>query len=221
MGGKLQLPTLSQGLTQMSDSYLQDLSIDSGGNPNFFKDGAVDGGDTHTVSMGPPPSRGWGGSLGAALMTRSHGGGSQGGGATPPPRAAAGAAAAPPGLLQQRALRALLHRPRQERLRRRRRRARRACAAKTWACPRLGPAAPRRDDARAASHSHQIARRVPARERDRGVESPRSAGIQLPGSAGRLVTGLTPHGMLVGTGLTPTGLTPGRSRGSRAWITSR
>ena len=42
-------------------------------------------------------------------------------------------------------------------------------------------------------------------------ESPMS---DLPGSGGRLVTGLTPHaGMLMNTGLTPTGLTPGSLAG--------
>ena len=140
MGGKLQLPTLSQGLTQMSDSYLQDLSIDSGGNPNFFKDGAVDGGDTHTVSMGPPPSRGWGGSLGAALMTRSHGGGSQGGGGNAASARSGGSSGGASRLLQQqRALRALLHRPRQERLREEGGGGRDAHARRNLGLPSAGP----------------------------------------------------------------------------------
>ena len=216
MGGKLQLPTLSQGLTQMSDSYLQDLSIDSGGNPNFFKDGAVDGGDTHTVSMGPPPSRGWGGSLGAALMTRSHGGGSQGGGGNAASARSGGSSGgASPGYFNNNELSELFSIVRGKNVF-----GKKAAAGATrmrgenLGLPSAGPGgAPdammrvlppiRTKSLDASQHASAIG----------GVESPRSAGIQLPGSAGRLVTGLTPHGMLVGTGLTPTGLTPGSLAG--------
>jgi hypothetical protein len=73
LNAKMPLPTLSQGMTNMSDSYL--------GDPNFFNKTdapAISGGAPS--SMGPPPSRAWGGSLGNMMMTKSTGTGRQSGG---------------------------------------------------------------------------------------------------------------------------------------------
>ena len=73
LNAKMPLPTLSQGMTNMSDSYL--------GDPSFFNKNdapAVSGGAPS--SMGPPPSRAWGGSLGNMMMTKSTGTGRQSGG---------------------------------------------------------------------------------------------------------------------------------------------
>ena len=61
------IPTVSGGVTHLSDDYLQGLSIDSGGTPNFFHDKSLND-DAHTISLGAPANRGWGGSLGGMLV---------------------------------------------------------------------------------------------------------------------------------------------------------
>ena len=73
------LSTVSGGMTQLSDDYLQGLSIDSGGTPNFFHDKSLND-DTHTVNMGVGQGRGWGTNLGSMLLaTRSTESGRSGG----------------------------------------------------------------------------------------------------------------------------------------------
>ena len=73
------LLTVSGGMTQLSDDYLQGLSIDSGGTPNFFHDKSLND-DAHTVNMGGVQARGWGSNLGSMLInTRSNGSGRSGG----------------------------------------------------------------------------------------------------------------------------------------------
>lgn len=61
------------GTTQISDDYLQGLSIDSGDAPNFFQ--SERGGNE--MNMGPPPARGGGG---AAGWGSAGGGGARGNG---------------------------------------------------------------------------------------------------------------------------------------------
>ena len=55
----------------MSDGYLKDLGRGGRRGPNFFREGMEN--DTKTVSMGPPPSRGWAGDVSNMMLTKSIG----------------------------------------------------------------------------------------------------------------------------------------------------
>ena len=218
MNQKIQLPTLSGAMTTMSDSYLNDLSIDSAekGQPNFFKQ--TD--DGPAASMGPPPSRAWGGSLGNVLLTKSAGAERSGG------ESRAGNS---PGYFSNNELSELFSIVRGKSV----------FGGNKNKNPAPGRVAGGGSTGGAPGMSFDMSMSgMPAHMRSlppirtKSVDLNNGAGsmmsgavvgdspgseLDLPDSAGRLVTGLTPHGgrgmMMMGTGLTPTGLTPGSLAG--------
>ena len=217
LNAKMPLPTLSQGMTNMSDSYL--------GDPNFFNKNdapAISGGAPS--SMGPPPSRAWGGSLGNMMMTKSTGTGRQSGGEA---NRAGGAQKA--GYFNNNELSELFSIVRGKSV----------FGGKKKNAPKPASGPGSAGGAPGMSYDMSMAgmpgmRSLPpirTKSADQngslmsgGVigESPRSD-LGMPDSAGRLVTGLTPQGGMLmgtgltptghGTGLTPTGLTPGSLAG--------
>lgn len=227
LGDKITLPTLSQGMA-MSDPYLAvpDMSINSQGQPTFFKAGenlpaASQGAPS---SMGPPPSRAWGGSLGNMMMTKSTGTGrsddvSAGGGNSP-------------GYFNNNELSELFSIVRGKNVFGGKKGKAPSGASGANKPPSSGKplSGPAMSFDMSMSGMPDHMRSLPP-IRTKSIEANANGGSlmsggglsgamgespvsDLPGSAGRLVTGLTPHGgMLMGTGLTPTGLTPGSLAG--------
>ena len=216
LNAKMPLPTLSQGMTNMSDSYL--------GDPSFFNKNdapAVSGGAPS--SMGPPPSRAWGGSLGNMMMTKSTGTGRQSGGE------AAGAAGGSAGYFNNNELSELFSIVRGKSVFG----GKKKSAPKPPAGPGSAGGAPGTsyDMSMAGMPGMRSLPPIRTKSADQNGslvsggaigDSPRSE-LGMPDSAGRLVTGLTPQGGMLmgtgltptghGTGLTPTGLTPGSLAG--------
>ena len=217
LNAKMPLPTLSQGMTNMSDSYL--------GDPSFFNKNdapAVSGGAPS--SMGPPPSRAWGGSLGNMMMTKSTGTGRQSGG-----EAAGAAGGSGAGYFNNNELSELFSIVRGKSVFG----GKKKSAPKPPAGPGSAGGAPGTsyDMSMAGMPGMRSLPPIRTKSADQNGslmsggaigDSPRSE-LGMPDSAGRLVTGLTPQGGMLmgtgltptgqGTGLTPTGLTPGSLAG--------
>ena len=221
-GAKLNLPTLSQGMGEMSDGYLKDLGIGGGAAaPNFFREGMEN--DTKTVSMGPPPSRGWAGDVSNMMLTKSIGSAGRSAGRSGAASGSGGAA----GYFNNNELSELFSIVRGKSAFADKKKTSKGTPARGGASGASGvPGTAVNFDSLNVMPDHMKAL-PPIRTKSMdarqllvgGVETPRSGDLQLPGSADRLVTGLTPHGMLMGTGLTPrgTGLTPtGLTPGSLA-----
>lgn len=221
-GAKLNLPTLSQGMGEMSDGYLKELGIGGGvAPPNFFREGMEN--DTKTVSMGPPPSRGWAAGVANMMLTKSTGSAGRSAGRS----GAASGSGGSPGYFNNNELSELFSIVRGKSAFADKKKTGKGTPARGGASGASGvPGTAVNFDSLNVMPDHMKAL-PPIRTKSMdagqvhvgGVETPRSGDLQLPGSADRLVTGLTPHGMLMGTGLTPrgTGLTPtGLTPGSLA-----
>lgn len=202
------IPTVSGGVTHLSDDYLQGLSIDSGGTPNFFHDKSLND-DAHTISLGAPANRGWGGSLGGMLVaTRSTGSGRSGG----------SSGGKSPGYFNNNELSELFSIVRGKTSFGEADDTKRQHTADTLK-PSTSKVAPMA--AMSLSQFEQLASLPehlralpPIRTKSTDVQnlSELGGGVHIPGSSGRLFSGLTPHGYM-GSGLTPTAVTPGSITG--------
>ena len=224
-GLELQLGSLGGVL---SDDYLHGLSIDSGDAPNFFQDRGE-----RTSSMGPPPSRGGGARDGAPSERGGSGsGGAAGGsgsgrvdgavGTQPKPSVSGGSAGGAGGYFNPNELSELfsiIHGKRKNSAGS----PSGADGARRGATTGGGGPSPRGGamgvggvpgafDSFGGLPEHLRTLppiRTKSMENQNRLGPEVVGGIPMPGSGGRLVTGLTPHGILSGSGLTPTGLTPG------------
>ena len=195
------LSTVSGGMTQLSDDYLQGLSIDSGGTPNFFHDKSLND-DTHTVNMGVGQGRGWGTNLGSMLLaTRSTESGRSGG----------SSGGKSPGYFNNNELSELFSIVRGKPIFG----ASGTHRRQTPVAPRS--AAPTKSQANQAVTVSPFEQLAALPEQLRALPPIRTKSMEpqtahVPGSSGRFFSGLTPHAS-GGSGLTPTGLTPGSIAG--------
>ena len=195
------LLTVSGGMTQLSDDYLQGLSIDSGGTPNFFHDKSLND-DAHTANMGGVQARGWGSNLGSMLInTRSNGSGRSGG----------SSGGKSPGYFNNNELSELFSIVRGKPIfgasgtnRRQQPVAFGSATPAKVASKQIAAASPFEQLATLPEHLRAL---PPIR-----TKSMESQPTNMPGSSARLFSGLTPHAY-VGSGLTPTGMTPGSIAG--------
>jgi hypothetical protein len=198
------LPTVSGGVTHMSDDYLQGLSIDSGGTPNFFHDKSLND-DAHTISLGAPANKGWGGNLGGMLVaTRSTGSGRSGG----------SSGGKSPGYFNNNELSELFSIVRGkssfgEPDGTKRRQSADAVKPRTILKATATTGAGLSQFEQLASLPEHLRALPPIRTKS--MPGP-GGGVHIQESSGRLFAGLTPHGY-IGSGLTPTAVTPGSITG--------